>query len=41
MINTRVDDELEKIIEVLIKEYGVTRKQAMNIIYDRLERLKD
>ena len=41
MINTRVDDELEKIIEVLIKEYGVTRKQAMNIIYDRLEGLKD
>lgn len=41
MINTRVDDELEKIIKVLIKEYGITRKQAMNIIYDRLNGLKD
>lgn len=41
MINTKVDDELEKIIAVLIRDYGVTRKQAMNIIYDRLSGLKD
>lgn len=41
MINTRVDDELEKIITVLIKEYGIARKQAMSIIYNRLRGLKD
>lgn len=41
MINTKVDDELEKIITVLIKDYGITRKQAMDIIYDRLNGLKD
>lgn len=41
MINTRVDDELEKIITVLIRDYGVTRRQAIKIIYDRLNGLKD
>lgn len=41
MINTKVDDELEKIIAILINNYGVTRKQVMNIIYDRLSGLKD
>lgn len=41
MINTRVDNELEKIITVLIRDYGVTRRQAIKIIYDRLNGLKD
>ena len=41
MINTRVDDELEKIITILIKEYGITRRQAISVIYNRLRGLKD
>lgn len=41
MINTKVDYELEKIITVLVKEYGVTRRQAMYIIYNRLRGLKE
>ena len=41
MINTKVDDELEKIIAILINNYGVTRRQAIKIIYDRLNGLKD
>lgn len=41
MINTKVDDELEKIITVLVKDYGISRRQAMSIIYNRLRGLKD
>lgn len=41
MINTKVDDELEKIIAILVKDYGISRRQAMSIIYNRLRGLKD